>query len=143
MWRTEDLCVILGLRPAATYDITWARIAKTVRDPVPGERRLDTDRQLADALLLTYALRNADRHANNLAQLSTSRADVHRSPAPTALTRWLRFIKRSAWLKTSAMRRCVAQHGHSVFHCLLESCGAVPSSIRHQLGSRRCTARCA
>jgi serine/threonine-protein kinase HipA len=51
-----------------------------VRDHVPGERRLDTFRQLANTLLLTYALRNADCHAKNLALLYTSRADAHLSP---------------------------------------------------------------
>ena len=52
-----------------------------MRDHVPGDRRLDTFRQLATTLLLTYALRNADCHAKNLALLYTSRADVHLSPA--------------------------------------------------------------
>lgn len=79
-WGMEDFCSLLGLRPAAKYDTTWERIARAVRDHVPGERRLDTFRQLATTLLLTYALRNADCHAKNLALLYTSRADVHLSP---------------------------------------------------------------
>ncbi|MGH8848989.1 MAG: type II toxin-antitoxin system HipA family toxin, partial [Polaromonas sp.] len=80
-WGMEDFCSLLGLRPAAKYDTTWERIARGVRDHVPGERRLETYRQLATTLLLTYALRNADCHAKNLALLYTSRADVHLSPA--------------------------------------------------------------
>jgi serine/threonine-protein kinase HipA len=80
-WGMEDFCSLLGLRPAAKYDTTWERIARAVRDHVPGDRRLDTFRQLATTLLLTYALRNADCHAKNLALLYTSRADVHLSPA--------------------------------------------------------------
>jgi serine/threonine-protein kinase HipA len=79
-WGMEDFCSLLGLRPAAKYDTTWERIARAVRDHVPGERRLDTFRQLAKTLLLTYALRNADCHAKNLALLYTSRADAHLSP---------------------------------------------------------------
>ena len=59
-WGMEDFCSLLGLRPAAKYDTTWERIAKAVRDHVPAERRLETFRQLATTLLLTYALRNAD-----------------------------------------------------------------------------------
>ncbi len=51
-----------------------------MRDHVPGDRRLDTFRQLAKTLLLTYALRNADCHAKNLALLYTSPADAHLSP---------------------------------------------------------------
>jgi serine/threonine-protein kinase HipA len=85
-WGMEDFCSLLGLRPAAKYDTTWERIAKAVRDHVPGAQRLDTYRQLATALLLTYALRNADCHAKNIALLYTSRADVHLSPAYDMLT---------------------------------------------------------
>jgi serine/threonine-protein kinase HipA len=80
-WGMEDFCSLLGLRPAAKYGATWERIAKAVRDHVPGAQRLDTYRQLAITLLLTYALRNAGCHAKNLALLYTSRADVHLSPA--------------------------------------------------------------
>lgn len=79
-WGMEDFCALLGLRPAAKYDTTWERIAKAVRDHVPGTQRLDTFRQLATTLLLTYALRNADCHAKNIALLHTSRADVHLAP---------------------------------------------------------------
>jgi serine/threonine-protein kinase HipA len=85
-WGMEDFCALLGLRPAAKYDTTWERIAKAVRDHVPGERRLDSFRQLAKALLLTYALRNADCHAKNLALRYTRRADVHLAPAYDVLT---------------------------------------------------------
>ena len=62
-WGMEDFCSLLGLRPAAKYDTTWERIAKAVRDHVPGPQRLDMYRQLAITLLLTYALRNADSFA--------------------------------------------------------------------------------
>lgn len=85
-WGMEDFCSLLGLRPSAKYDTTWERIAKAVRDHVPGSQRLNTNRQLATTLLLTYALRNADCHAKNLALLYTSRADVHLSPAYDMLT---------------------------------------------------------
>ena len=86
LWGMEDFCALLGLRPAAKYDTTWERIARAVRDHVPGDRRLDTFRQLALTLLLTYALRNADCHAKNLALLYTSRADAHLSPTYDMLT---------------------------------------------------------
>lgn len=82
----EDFCALLGLRPAAKYDTTWERIGKAVRDHVPGSQRLQTNRQLATTLLLSYALRNADCHAKNLALLYTSRADVHLSPVYDMLT---------------------------------------------------------
>ena len=82
----EDFCSLLGLRPAAKYDTTWERIARAVRDHVHGEHRLETYRQLATTLLLTYALRNADCHAKNIALLYTSRTDAHLSPAYDMLT---------------------------------------------------------
>jgi len=82
----EDFCALLGLRPAAKYETTWERIARAVRDHVPGATQLETFRQLATTLLLTYALRNADCHAKNLALLYTSRADVRLSPAYDMIT---------------------------------------------------------
>lgn len=85
-WGMEDFCALLGLRPSAKYETTWERIAKAVRDHVPGAQRLDTFRQLATTLLLTYALRNADCHAKNIALLYSSRADVHLAPVYDMLT---------------------------------------------------------
>ena len=85
-WGMEDFCALLGLRPAAKYDTTWERIARAVRDHVPGDRRLETFRHLSTVLLLTYALRNADCHAKNIALRYTSRADVHLTPAYDMLT---------------------------------------------------------
>jgi serine/threonine-protein kinase HipA len=86
LWGMEDFCALLGLRPAAKYETTWERIARAVRDHVPGSRQHETFRQLTAILLLTYALRNADCHAKNLALLYTSRADAHLSPAYDFLT---------------------------------------------------------
>lgn len=85
-WGMEDFCALLGLRPAAKYDTTWERMARAVRDHVPGDRRLETFRQLTTVLLLTYALRNGDCHAKNIALLFTSRADVHLAPAYDMVT---------------------------------------------------------
>lgn len=86
LWGMEDFCALLGLRPAAKYETTWERIARAVRDHVPGSRQCETFRHLTATLLLTYALRNADCHAKNIALLYTSRADVHLSPAYDFLT---------------------------------------------------------
>jgi len=86
LWGMEDFCALLGLRPAQKYETTWERIARAVRDHVPGNRQYETFQHLASILLLTYALRNADCHAKNIALLYTSRADVHLSPAYDFLT---------------------------------------------------------
>ncbi len=86
LWGMEDFCALLGLRPAAKYETTWERIARAVRDHAPGGRQYETFRHLTAILLLTYALRNADCHAKNIAMLYTSRADAHLSPAYDFLT---------------------------------------------------------
>jgi serine/threonine-protein kinase HipA len=59
----EDFCALLGLRPSAKYETTWERIAKAVRDHVPGGRQYETFQTMASILLLTYALRNAVCHS--------------------------------------------------------------------------------
>jgi serine/threonine-protein kinase HipA len=118
-WGMEDFCSLLGLRPAAKYDTTWERIARAVRDHVPGERRLATGRQLATTLLLTYALRNADCHAKNLALLYTSRADVQLSPAYDMLTTsvyagfqhnppGIEFMGKKTWTPGKNLQRFIA-----------------------------------
>jgi serine/threonine-protein kinase HipA len=118
-WGMEDFCSLLGLRPAAKYDTTWERIARAVRDHVPGERRLATCRQLATTLLLTYALRNADCHAKNLALLYTSRADVQLSPAYDMLTTsvyagfqhnppGIEFMGKKTWTPGKNLQRFIA-----------------------------------
>lgn len=82
----EDFCALLGLRPAAKYETTWERIARAVRDHVPLNNRATTFRQMATMLLLTYALRNADCHAKNVALLYTGHDDVHLAPAYDMIT---------------------------------------------------------
>ncbi len=118
-WGMEDFCSLLGLRPAAKYDTTWERIARAVRDHVPGGQRLETYRQLAMTLLLTYALRNADCHAKNLALLYTSRTDVHLSPAYDMLTTsvyascqnnppGIEFMGKKTWTPGKNLQRFIA-----------------------------------
>ena len=85
-WGMEDFCALLGLRPAAKYETTWERIAKAVRDHVPVENRQRTFRHMATLLLLTYALRNADCHAKNVALLYTQHGDVHLAPTYDLIT---------------------------------------------------------
>ncbi len=85
-WGLEDFCALLGMRPSAKYETTWERIAKAVRDHVPISQRPQTLRQMATLLLLTYALRNADCHAKNLALRYTNQTDVHLAPAYDVIT---------------------------------------------------------
>lgn len=115
----EDFCALLGLRPAAKYDTTWERIAKAVRDHVPGAQQRGTFYQLATTLLLTYALHNADCHAKNLALLYTSREDVRLSPAYDMLTTsvyagyqnsppGISFMGKKAWAPGKTLQRFIA-----------------------------------
>ena len=85
-WGMEDFCALLGLRPAAKYETTWERIARAVRDHVPAPNRSGVFREMATLLLLTYALRNADCHAKNVALRYTRRDDVHLAPAYDMIT---------------------------------------------------------
>jgi serine/threonine-protein kinase HipA len=118
-WGMEDFCSLLGLRPAAKYETTWERIAKAVRDHVPGPRQHETFQRLAATLLLTYALRNADCHAKNLALLFTSRADAHLAPAYDFLTTsvyagyqynppGISFLGKKSWAPGKTLSRFIA-----------------------------------
>ncbi len=115
----EDFCVLLGLRPAAKYDTTWERIAKAVRDHVPGSRQREVFRHLATTLLLTYALRNADCHAKNIALLYTTRQDVRLSPVYDMLTTsvyagyqnsppGISFMGKKTWTPGKTLQRFIA-----------------------------------
>jgi serine/threonine-protein kinase HipA len=86
IWGIEDFCVLLGLRPAAKYETTWERIARAVRDHVNVAKRAEVFRHMATLLLLTYALRNADCHAKNIALRYTTRDDIHLAPAYDVIT---------------------------------------------------------
>ncbi|MBA0448385.1 MULTISPECIES: type II toxin-antitoxin system HipA family toxin [Stenotrophomonas] len=86
LWGMEDFCALLGMRPANKYETTWERIARAVRDHVPADRRMRAYRHLATVVLLTYALRNADCHAKNVALRYTSRRDVEATPVYDMLT---------------------------------------------------------
>jgi len=54
---------------------------QAVRAHVPGRDHYETFQKLTGMLLLTYALRNADCHAKNIALLYTSRDDASLAPA--------------------------------------------------------------
>ncbi|MES2070059.1 MAG: type II toxin-antitoxin system HipA family toxin [Pseudomonadota bacterium] len=76
----EDLCSLLGLRPAQKYETTWERVTHRVKDFVPAARQAEELEQLAGTLLLTYALGNADCHSKNVALTYTGYEDVAVAP---------------------------------------------------------------
>ena len=82
----EDLCSLLALRPEQKYESTWEQVANRIRDVTPMLLRRDTMSRLADLLLLTYALRNANCHTKNIAMLYSGWADVSLAPVYDMLT---------------------------------------------------------
>jgi serine/threonine-protein kinase HipA len=83
----EDLCSLLALRPEQKYETTWERVVKRIKDVIgsPAQQNAALS-QLADLLLLTYALRNADCHSKNVALLYRSQSDVWLAPVYDMLT---------------------------------------------------------
>lgn len=119
LWGMEDFCALLGLRPAAKYDTTWERIAKAVRDHVPGTNQVEAFRRLATLLILNYAVRNADCHAKNIALLYTDRDNVQLSPAYDVITTTvyagyqnnppaISFLGRKTWTPGTTLSKFVA-----------------------------------
>lgn len=151
----EDFCALLGLRPAAKYDTTWERITKAVRDHVPGSGRLETHRQLATTVLLTYALRNADCHAKNLALLYTSRADVLLAPVYDMLTTTvyagyqhnppgIAFMGKKTWAPGKALQRFIAanfgisaKEQSAMVEEISDAVSKTAVQVRHEMRSRR------
>lgn len=83
----EDLCSLLTLRPEQKYESTWERVVGRIKDVTPqAEQQNAALSHLANLLLLTYALRNADCHTKNIALLYSSRDDIELAPVYDMLT---------------------------------------------------------
>jgi len=83
----EDLCSLLALRPEQKYESTWERVVRRIKDVTPqAEQQNAALSHLADLLLLTYALRNADCHTKNIALLYRSRDHIALAPVYDMLT---------------------------------------------------------
>ncbi|HEY1131317.1 MAG TPA: type II toxin-antitoxin system HipA family toxin [Roseateles sp.] len=83
----EDLCSLLTLRPEQKYESTWERVVGRIKDvtPQPEQQNVALS-HLANLLLLTYALRNADCHTKSIALLYSSRDDIELAPVYDMLT---------------------------------------------------------
>lgn len=82
----EDLCSLLALRPEQKYESTWEKVANRIKDVTPPAHQAQALSHLANLLLLTYALRNADCHTKNIALLYSGRRDVWLAPVYDMLT---------------------------------------------------------
>ena len=82
----EDLCSLLALRPEQKYESTWEKVANRLVQVTPAARQAQALSDLANLLLLTYALRNADCHTKNIAVLYSGETDVRLAPVYDMLT---------------------------------------------------------
>ena len=82
----EDLCSLLALRPEEKYDSTWEKVAGRIIQVTPTKNQAKALSDLANLLLLTYALRNADCHTKNIAVLYSDHTDVRLAPVYDMLT---------------------------------------------------------
>jgi serine/threonine-protein kinase HipA len=136
----EDLCSLLSLRPEEKYQSTWERVVARIKDVVADAARQNAAlSQLADLLLLTYALRNADCHTKNIALLYASRDDVRLAPVYDMLTTTvyddyarnppgMPVDGRSTWAPGKALERF-----------LQTRCGVMPAQTRERV-ARICEA---
>ncbi|HEY4069154.1 MAG TPA: type II toxin-antitoxin system HipA family toxin [Burkholderiaceae bacterium] len=130
----EDLCSLLALRPEQKYETTWERVVKRIKEVVaPAERQNAALSRLADLILLTYALRNADCHSKNVALLYRSRDDIWLAPVYDMLTitvyddyaknpPGLSLEGRSTWAPGKALERF-----------LQVRCGLMPAETRRRV----------
>jgi len=83
----EDLCSLLALRPEQKYETTWERIVNRIKDVVTSpEHQTKILSDLADQILLTYTLKNADCHSKNVSLLYRSKTDIWLAPVYDMLT---------------------------------------------------------
>jgi serine/threonine-protein kinase HipA len=130
----EDLCSLLSLRPEEKYQSTWERVVARIKDVVtiPAQQNAALS-QLADLLLLTYALRNADCHTKNIALLYTSRESIALAPVydMLSITVYDDYAKnppgmpvegRSTWMPGKALERF-----------LQTRCGVMPAQTKERV----------
>ncbi|WPB56654.1 type II toxin-antitoxin system HipA family toxin [Xylophilus sp. GOD-11R] len=130
----EDLCSLLLLRPEEKYQATWeqvsGRIKAIVADPAQKNAALS---QLADMLLLTYALRNADCHTKNIALLYSGRDDIVLAPVYDMLTTSVYddYAKNPPGMSVEG--RSTWKPGKSLELFLQLRCGVLPSETRQRV----------
>lgn len=136
----EDLCSLLALRPEQKYETTWERIVNRIKDVVisPAQQNAALSR-LADLILLTYALRNADCHSKNISLLYRSKEDVWLAPVHDMLTITVYddYAKNPPGLTLEG--RSTWQPGKALERFLQTRCGVMPADTRQRV-ERICAA---
>jgi serine/threonine-protein kinase HipA len=130
----EDLCSLLALRPEEKYQSTWERVVGRIKDVVthPAQQNAALS-QLADLLLLTYALRNADCHTKNIALLYTSREHIVLAPVYDMLTITVYddYAKNAPGLPVEG--RSTWMPGKALERFLQTRCGVMPAQTRQRV----------
>jgi serine/threonine-protein kinase HipA len=130
----EDLCSLLALRPEQKYETTWERVVKRIKDVVAVSAQQNTTlSQLADLLLLTYALRNADCHSKNVALLYRSQSDVWLAPVYDMLTTAVYDDYADNPPGLSLEGRSTWQPGKALQLFLQVRCGVMPAEARQRI----------
>lgn len=130
----EDLCSLLTLRPEQKYETTWERVVKRIKEVVPSVAQQNKAlSRLADLILLTYALRNADCHSKNVALLYRSRNDVWLAPVYDMLTITVYddYAKNPPGLSLEG--RSTWSPGKALERFLQVRCGVMPAETRQRV----------
>lgn len=130
----EDLCSLLTLRPEQKYETTWERVVNRIKDVVrsPAQQNSALSR-LADLILLTYALRNADCHSKNVSLLYRSKDDVWLAPVYDMLTITVYddYAKNPPGLTLEG--RSTWQPGKALERFLQTRCGVMPADTQQRI----------
>lgn len=130
----EDLCSLLTLRPEQKYETTWERVVNRIKDVIanPAQQNEALSR-LADLILLTYALRNADCHSKNVALLYRSMQDIWLAPVYDMLTITVYddYAKNPPGLSLEG--RSTWNPGKALERFLQVRCGVMPADTRERV----------
>jgi serine/threonine-protein kinase HipA len=130
----EDLCSLLTLRPEQKYETTWERVVKRIKEVIASPQQQNAAlSRLADLILLTYALRNADCHGKNVALLYRSRDDIWLAPVYDMLTITVYddYAKNPPGLSLDG--RSTWTPGKSLERFLQVRCGIMPVETRQRV----------
>ena len=136
----EDLCSLLLLRPEEKYQSTWERVVNRIKDVVTIPEQQNTVlSHLADHLLLTYALRNADCHTKNIALLYSSREEIALAPVydMLSITVYEDYAKNPPGMPVEG--RSTWMPGKALARFLQKRCGIMPAETQRRV-ARICEA---
>ncbi len=131
----EDLCSLLLLRPEEKYDSTWEKVTKRIKEVTPPAQQNAALSSLANLLLLTYALRNADCHTKNIALLYSGRHDIRLAPIydMLSITVYDDYCKNPPGMSVNGRSTWTPGKALDIF--LQTRCGLKPADIEQRVES--------